>query len=326
MEKHVKLFIFAGGIFVCYFYYGILQERITRGVYGEDKEKFTCILALVFVQCVVNCLYANILLRTIMKQGENTTLTFYYWSSALTYLLAMVCSNMSLQWVNYPTQVIGKSGKPIPVMILGVLIGKKKYPIQKYLFVLLVVIGVALFMFKDGKASTNDSGPTIGIGETLLLLSLTMDGVTGAIQERMRAEYKTKSLHMMSSVNKWSVAFLGIAIAYTGEIIDFIQFVQRHPGIIWQLVSFSVASAQGQLFIFLMVEHFGPLPCSIVTTTRKFFTVFASIILFGNSLSTRQWIATVVVFTGLLLDAVYGKNKPKDKNQQSPLTKVSNIS
>lgn len=312
------MFIFAGGIFVCYFYYGILQERITRGVYGEEKEKFTCILALVFVQCIVNCLYANILLRTVMKQGENTTLTFYYWSSALTYLLAMVCSNMALQWVNYPTQVIGKSGKPIPVMILGVLLGKKKYPIQKYFFVLLVVIGVAMFMFKDGKTSGNDSGPTVGIGEMLLLLSLTMDGVTGAIQERMRAEYKTKSLHMMSSVNKWSVAFLGIAIAYTGEIIEFIKFVQRHPAIVWQLLSFSVASAQGQLFIFLTVEHFGPLPCSIVTTTRKFFTVFGSIIFFGNSLTTRQWIATVVVFTGLLLDALYGKNKPKDKNQSSP--------
>lgn len=311
---------------MCYFYYGILQERITRGVYGEEKEKFTCILALVFVQCVVNCLYANILLRTIMKQGENTTLTFYYWSSALTYLLAMVCSNKSLQWVNYPTQVIGKSGKPIPVMLLGVLIGKKRYPLQKYVFVLLVVIGVALFMYKDGKTPTSETTSTIGIGEMLLLLSLTMDGVTGAIQERMRAEYKTKSLHMMSSVNKWSVAFLGIAIAYTGEIIDFINFVQRHPAIIWQLFSFSVASAQGQMFIFLMVEHFGPLPCSIVTTTRKFFTVFGSIIFFGNSLTTREWVATLVVFTGLLLDALYGKNKTKDKNQQSPSTKVSNKS
>jgi len=35
-------------------------------------------------------------------------------------------------------------------MILGVLIGRKNYPLLKYLFVLLIVIGVALFMFKDG--------------------------------------------------------------------------------------------------------------------------------------------------------------------------------
>lgn len=296
---------------MCYFYFGIVQERITRGTYGntpEDQENFTCILALVFVQCVVNCLYANILLRTFMKQGENNTTTFYYWTSALTYLLAMVCSNMALHWVNYPTQVIAKSGKPIPVMILGVLLGRKSYSVQKYLFVLLVVIGVALFMYKDGKQSNNSA--TFGIGEMLLVLSLTMDGITGAIQERMRTDYKTKSLHMMSSVNKWSVAFLGIVIAYTGEIVDFVQFIQRHPSILWELLSFSVASAQGQMFIFLMVEHFGPLPCAIVTTTRKFFTVFGSIIFFGNSLLPRQWVATFIVFSGLLLDSLFGKKSP----------------
>lgn len=309
MNSNLRLFFYAGGIFVCYFYYGIVQERITRGDYGktpETQEKFKCILALVFVQCVTNWIYAHFLLQTFMKQGENVTSAFYLWSSALTYLLAMICSNMALQWVSYPTQVIGKSGKPIPVMILGVLLGRKSYPIQKYLFVLLVVIGVALFMYKDGKSSQGPTA-TFGMGEMLLILSLTMDGITGAIQERMRSEYKTKSLHMMSNINKWSIVFLGIAILYTGEMVEFFRFVQRHPSLIWELISFSLASAQGQLFIFLMVEHFGPLPCSIVTTTRKFFTVFGSIIFFGNTMSSRQWIATFIVFTGLLLDSLYGK-------------------
>ena len=37
----------------------------------------------------------------------------------------------------------------------------------------------------------------IGLGEILLLISLTCDGVTGAVQERMKAEYGTKSGHMM---------------------------------------------------------------------------------------------------------------------------------
>lgn len=317
MDSNIRLFFYAGGIFVCYFYYGIVQERITKVDYGktpETQEKFKCILALVFVQCVTNWIYAHFLLRTFMKQGENVTSAFYLWSSALTYLLAMICSNMALQWVSYPTQVIGKSGKPIPVMILGVLLGRKSYPLQKYLFVLLVVIGVALFMYKDGKSSQGPSG-TFGMGEMLLILSLIMDGITGAIQERMRSEYKTRSLHMMSNINKWSIVFLGIAILYTGEMVEFVRFVQRHPSLIWELISFSLASAQGQLFIFLMVEHFGPLPCSIVTTTRKFFTVFGSIIFFGNSMSSRQWVATFIVFTGLLLDSLYGKKKPNSVNK-----------
>lgn len=319
LDKNTKLIFYAVGIFICYFYYAIIQERITRGKYGKpgEEEKFTYMLSLVCVQCVINYLYANILLHTVMRQGENLTKPFYYWSSALTYLLAMVCTNMALQWVNYPTQVIGKSGKPIPVMLLGVLLGNKSYPARKYICVLLVVIGVALFMYKDGKQSSGGNS-LMGFGEVLLLLSLIMDGLTGAIQERMRAEYKTKSLHMMSSMNKWSVIFLGITIIYTGELMEFIMFIDRHRGILWELVSFSLASAQGQMFIFLMIEHFGPLPCSIVTTTRKFFTVLFSIVFFGNSLLPRQWLATIIVFSGLFLDAFTGKSaKPVDKPQKS---------
>lgn len=305
-----KFLFYAAGIFTCYFYFGFLQERVTRGKYGEgDKqEKFTYTLALVFVQCVVNYIYAQIMLSMVFKQGEDKTSTMYYASSALTYLLAMVCSNMALQWVNYPTQVVGKSCKPIPVMILGVLFGHKSYPLAKYLFIMTVVVGVALFMYKDKPVTMkqeDDNG--IGIGEILLILSLTMDGLTGAIQDRMKAEYQSKSGHMMLYMNLWSVGYLAFALIVTGELFDFIGFIQRHPFVIWDLMTFSVASALGQFFIFRMIAEYGALPCSIVTTTRKFFTVLASVIYFGNALSSRQWLGTVLVFVGLTLDGVYGK-------------------
>lgn len=122
-----KLIFCAVGTFACYSYFAVLQEKVTRGQYvdGNVTENFTYMFALVFVQCVVNCLFAKVLLMTVMKQGEDTTRTTYYFFSSLTYFLAMVCSNMALQFINYPTQVVGKAGKPIPVMILGVLVGGK---------------------------------------------------------------------------------------------------------------------------------------------------------------------------------------------------------
>ena len=103
-----------------------------------------------------------------MKQGVDSTNKWYYFFSSSSYLAAMVSSNMSLQHVNYPTQVVGKSCKPIPVMILGVLLGRKRYPIAKYFFVLMIVIGVGLFMFKDNKSNTT-SATLLGAGELLLV-------------------------------------------------------------------------------------------------------------------------------------------------------------
>ncbi len=75
----------------------------------------------------------------------------------------MVSSNKALMWVTYPTQVVGKSCKPIPVMVLGVVLGRKRYPALKYLFILLIVAGVALFMYKDGgKGGKVEGEPLVG--------------------------------------------------------------------------------------------------------------------------------------------------------------------
>ena len=50
----------------------------------------------------------------------------------------------------------------------------------------------------------------------------------------------------------------------------------------------------------MCVSDFGPLPCSIITTTRKFFTVLFSVIIFGTILAGHQWIGVVLVFSGII--------------------------
>nr|KAF6296947.1 solute carrier family 35 member B1 [Myotis myotis] len=195
-------------------------------------------------------------------------------------------------------------------MLLGVTLLKKKYPMAKYLCVLLIVAGVALFMYKPKKVVGMEEH-TIGYGELLLLLSLTLDGLTGVSQDHMRAHYQTGSNHMMLNINLWSTLLLGAAILFTGELWEFLSFAERYPAIIYNILLFGLTSALGQSFIFMTVVYFGPLTCSIITTTRKFFTILASVILFANPISSMQWVGTVLVFLGLGLDAKFGKGAKK---------------
>lgn len=269
----------------------------------------------------------KIVLIALYPEKEDKTHYGFYASSAITYLLAMVSSNMALRWLPYPTQVIGKSAKPIPVMLLGVLIGRKSYSIQRYCFVLLIVAGVVLFMMKDGKTSGVANDQMVGIGEVLLILSLSMDGLTGAIQERMRAAHAPTANHMMLSMNGWSSVFVGVALVFSGEVFEFIAFASRYPHVLYQLALLAITGSLGQLFIFIMVASFGPLPCSIVTTTRKFFTVLFSVIFIGNPLSSKQWFGAVLVFAGLFADAAFGKSSGKkiskdDKDAKSSTEKL----
>jgi len=72
--------------------------------------------------------------------------------------------------VLYTAKVLGKSAKPIPIMVLGVLLARKKYPWLKYLFVLMITAGVAMFMYKPSKVqAVSDTSTVFGWGEFLLV-------------------------------------------------------------------------------------------------------------------------------------------------------------
>ena len=72
--------------------------------------------------------------------------------------------------LTFISQVLGKSAKPIPVMILGMLLARKRYPAQKFLFITMICVGVSLFLYKDQQKTTvADDKPIFGIGEILLV-------------------------------------------------------------------------------------------------------------------------------------------------------------
>lgn len=65
-KSNTKFLVCVVGIFFSYFYFAILQEKITRSRYGdvvnEDGtrgELYTMALTLVFVQCFVNWCFAK---------------------------------------------------------------------------------------------------------------------------------------------------------------------------------------------------------------------------------------------------------------------------
>ena len=66
---------------------------------------------------------------------------------------------------------------------------------------------------------------------------------------------------------------------------------------------FSVCFAAGQFFIYALLAERGGLVVSMVTTTRKFFTILLSVMVFNPGLlDERQWLGVFMVFSGLAVD------------------------
>lgn len=67
VKQKLKLLAFASGIFISYTLFGVLQEKIFLGRYGEEineqdgqpGERFIFSVAFVAIQCVVYSLFAK---------------------------------------------------------------------------------------------------------------------------------------------------------------------------------------------------------------------------------------------------------------------------
>jgi hypothetical protein len=123
------------GSFVCY---GLLLEYATSG--GKHLHE----LSFLFVTSLLYTLTASVG-RYIRAEEQSTIPPAQFFVLGLTSMGSTFCSVRALRYVIYPIQVLAKSCKPVPVMLMGALMGKK-YPAKKYVKVALIVAGVGLFM------------------------------------------------------------------------------------------------------------------------------------------------------------------------------------
>ena len=137
------------------------------------------------------------------------------------------------------------------------------------------------------------------------------DGLLGATQEWMRRNYTLDPYTMMYYINIYMAAILSCTVALTGELTNFLQYLFVKPALVEYLVVFGLTCALGQIFLYYTITQFGPLSCSIVTTTRKFCNVLFSVLFFSHFMSVRMWLCVLVVFGGLFWDGVY---QVKSKN------------
>lgn len=90
----------------------------------------------------------------------------------------------------------------------------------------------------------------------------------------------------------------------TGEGVDGVRYCMQHPTAAQDIMIFSLCSALGQSFIFLTLRTFNSLMLATVTTTRKFFTILVSVVMFGHALTPAQWGGVALVFAGLTGEVV----------------------
>ncbi|GAA0185047.1 secondary carrier transporter [Lithospermum erythrorhizon] len=313
------------GIWSAYIYQGILQEAVSTKRFGPKKERFEHLAFLNLAQNVVCLIWSFIMIKIWSDSSRGGAPWWSYWSAGITNSIGPAMGIEALKYISYPAQVLAKSSKMIPVMLMGTLVYGIRYTFPEYVCTLLVAGGVSVFALSKTSSKTISklANPNAPLGYTLCFLNLAFDGFTNATQDSITARFpKTSAWNIMLGMNVWGTIYNMIFMFGWPSAIGYeaVQFCKQHPEAAWDIFLYCLCGAVGQNFIFLTISRFGSLTNTTITTTRKFVSIVVSSLLSGNPLSTKQWASVTMVFSGLSYQ-IYLKYK---KLKRIPRKKKSN--
>lgn len=301
-KRLAQLCFCAFGICLCYLTYGILQERLYTDASSTDPA------LILLTQCVTNVLVALIWngpsgatdIKRLMPHHQLRI-------TSLCYITAMLCSNEAIIYVSYPVIVLSKSCKLIPTMVVGQLVeGRRLYGVSEWLAAAGICCGIVLFQISKLASSDGSNNSSSVRGLVLLSISLTMDGVLSACQNRIKqCSYIPNAAETMLWLNSYAALMLVPYCFIKNHLlrgdVSADNILALLPSTQWMtsLCILNVTVAVGQIFIFLTISWFNSVTTTVITTTRKFLTILVSVLYYGHHFSSTQWVAVVMVFCGL---------------------------
>jgi len=185
----------------------------------------------------------------------------------------MYFTNWSLEYLNYPTRIMFKSSKVIPVMVVGTFMQKKTYTAKQYGNAALLVTGLAIFCLGEKELSPEFSGT----GIVLILLGVSCDAITSNYEEhtffqKHGCSYQEVTFYAYLFGSLWTA----IAMLATGEAYEAYTYAQENPAVLSYGVVSSIAGYTSVVFVLLLIQHFGATITEVVKSCRKVFSIVIS--------------------------------------------------
>ena len=159
---------------------------------------------------------------------------FWYFSPcSMSNVLSSYGQYAALKYVAFPLQVLFKSAKLIPVMMMGTFLSGTTYSTTEYLEALVIAFGVAVFSLskssKHAESAHSDADQMYGI--LLLAMYVTCDAFTNQWQSKIKKDYRggVDSYQMMFAVNTFSILFTMSYLLTSGEWWVASDFMAHNP-------------------------------------------------------------------------------------------------
>uniref|UniRef100_A0A182RB87 Adenosine 3'-phospho 5'-phosphosulfate transporter 1 n=1 Tax=Anopheles funestus TaxID=62324 RepID=A0A182RB87_ANOFN len=308
------------GLMGSYLTWGVLQEKIMTQEYeGPEKRKshFKDSQFLVFSNRVLGFMITAVYLVA-KRQFRHRAPLYKYSYASFSNIMSAWFQYEALKFVNFPTQVLAKSCKIIPVMIMGKIISRNKYEFYEYLTAVMISVGMIFFLTGSTDESKSTAMTTL-TGVLLLTFYMIFDSFTSNWQGELFKSYSMSSIQMMCGVNLFSTLFTGASLAMQGGFYSSLVFAVDHPKFVIDCIVLSISSAIGQLFIFYTIATFGAVVFTIIMTLRQAIAILLSCLIYQHRISFLGIIGVLIVFLAIFL-RVYCNQRLKAIKQRHQTT------
>ncbi|PAA82921.1 hypothetical protein BOX15_Mlig022837g1 [Macrostomum lignano] len=274
--------------------------------YGHG-ERFRDSQFLVFANRLLSGLLAVVALRLISRTPHRAPAFEYTWSS-LSNVLSSWCQYEALLYVSFPTQVLAKACKIIPVMLMGKLVSRKSYRWDEYATAALISAGTSTFLLasESDEHATSAAATTLS-GAALLAGYMAFDAFTSTWQSVLFTRHGVTTLQMMAGTSVLSCVLTVAAQLEQGSLPAAVAFACRHPQFLMHLGLLSVCSTIGQLVIFQTIARFGSVTFIIIMTVRQAFAILLSCLIYQHRVPPLGYLGVAVVFLALFLRIYLGQ-------------------
>ncbi|GLJ12181.1 hypothetical protein SUGI_0186090 [Cryptomeria japonica] len=309
-----KLVVAVAGIMSTLVVYGVLQEKIMRNPYGDERAFFKYSLFLVLCNRVLTSTAAAIFLLANRKTMGPAAPLYKYGAISLSNILTTTCQYEALKYVSFPVQTLAKCAKMIPVMVWGTIIMQKRYIGRDYLLAVFVTAGCAVFILYPASEDItpyNTGKESSFWGIFLMLGYLGFDGFTSTFQDKLFKGYNMEIYNQIFYTTLCSCAISMIGLFIQGHFLPAINFVLQHKDCFFDIALLSMVATASQFFISYTIRTFGALTFATIMTTRQLVSILLSCIWFAHPLSWVQWIGAGLVFGSLYFKNFFNAQRKK---------------
>nr|XP_014102944.1 adenosine 3'-phospho 5'-phosphosulfate transporter 2 [Bactrocera oleae] len=310
-NRTTQFLLSCAGVFVLYLIYGYLQELIFTVEGFKPYGWFLTLVQFGYYICfgvierdLETRRRAQLLPGGSVETSERRIpMRTYFLLAALT-LGTMGLSNSSLGYLNYPTQVIFKCCKLIPVLVGSILIQGKRYGPLDFAAAFAMCIGLAWFTLADSQVSPNFDLT----GVAMISAALLCDAAIGNVQEKAMREHHASSSEVVLYSYGLGFIYLLVILMVTCNFFSGFAFCLEH---ILETFGygffFSLSGYLGIQFVLALVRSSGAPVAATVTTARKAVTIALSFAFFSKPFTWQYLWSGIIVVLGIYLN-VYSKN------------------